>query len=98
MDDQVHLPIGALSQLADDLVVFIDVQLLQVLRGDQLELLQDVDGGAGAVGRGVHCCGRDGPEPRRGGAGLETDVPVEKEEQEGKKVSVCDPVSTQVSL
>lgn len=67
VDDQVHLPIGALSQLADDLVVFIDVQLLQVLRGDQLELLQDVDGGAGAVGRGVHCCGRDGPEPRRGG-------------------------------
>lgn len=69
MDDQVHLPIGALSQLTDDLVVFVDVQLLQVLRGDQLELLQDVDGGAGAVGRGVHCCGGDGPEPRRGSGG-----------------------------
>lgn len=57
VDDQVHLPIGALPQFTDDLIVFVDVQFFQVLCGNQLELLQDVDGGAGAMGRGVHGCG-----------------------------------------
>lgn len=66
MDDQVHFPVGALAQFADDLIVFVDVQFFQVLCSDQLELLQDVNGGAGAVGRGVHCGGGTGP----GGRGL----------------------------
>lgn len=88
VDDQVHFPVGALPQFADNLIVFVDVQLLQVLSGDELELLQDVDGGAGAMGRGVHS---------RGGtarSGLETDVPVE---QEGKKGSRWATASTHMT-
>lgn len=82
MDDQVHFPIGALPQLTDDLIVFVDVQFFQVLCSNQLEFLQDVNGGTGAVGRGVHCCGETGRGQR---SGLETDVPVGQEEQEGKE-------------
>lgn len=70
VDDQVHLPVGTLPQLAHHLVVLVDVELLQVLSSDQLQLFQDVDGGAGAVGavgRGAH---------RGRGSGLETDVPA----------------------
>lgn len=62
MHHQVHLPVGALPQLTHHLVVLVDVQLLQVLRSDQLQLLQDV-GGPEAVGRGGHGdggSGRDG--------------------------------------
>lgn len=60
VDDQVHLPIGALAQLTDDVIVFTDVQLLQVLSSNQLEFLQDINGGAAAVRRGAHCCGGTG--------------------------------------
>ena len=50
MDDQVHFSVRALSQFSDNLVVLVDVQLLEVLGSDDLELLQDVHGGTGAMG------------------------------------------------
>lgn len=77
VDHQVHLPVGPFSQFTDHLIVFVDVQFLQVLHGDQLEFLQDVGGGggAGAVGRGAHGRGLGSR------SGLETVVP---EVREGK--------------
>ncbi|KAI3359493.1 hypothetical protein L3Q82_013893 [Scortum barcoo] len=79
-----YISAGAFAQFTDDLIVFVDVQFFQVLSGNQLEFLQDVVGGAGAVRRGVHCCGETGPRPK---AGLETGVPAKQEEQEGKQSS-----------
>lgn len=71
MDHQVHLPVGSLAELAHHLVVLVHVQLLQVLGGDQLQLLQDVDGAPKAVRRKAH-----------GGGGLEKNVPEEEEEEQ----------------
>ncbi len=59
VDDQVHLSVGALAKLPNDLIVFIKVQLLQLLSSDELQLFQDVNGGTGHVGRGAHYS-RDG--------------------------------------
>lgn len=44
VNDQVHLSVGALAQLTDNLIVFVDLQFFQVLCSDELEFLQDVDG------------------------------------------------------
>lgn len=49
VNDQVHLAVGALPKLPNDLIVFIKVQLLQVLRSDELQLFQDVNRGTGHV-------------------------------------------------
>uniref|UniRef100_A0A0E9SS09 Uncharacterized protein n=1 Tax=Anguilla anguilla TaxID=7936 RepID=A0A0E9SS09_ANGAN len=50
MDNQVHLPISPLAQLTYDLIVFVDLQLLQVLGCNKLQFFQDVDGCPGHEG------------------------------------------------
>lgn len=44
MDNQVHLAIGAFSQLPNHLVVLIHLQPFQVLSCEQLKLLQNITG------------------------------------------------------
>lgn len=46
VDYKVHLAVGPLAQLTDDLIVSVDLQLLHILGSNELQLLQDVDGAA----------------------------------------------------
>lgn len=65
VDDKVHLAICAFAELPDDLIVFIDVQLLQVLGCDELQLIQDINRGTGHVRGGAHYSRRAGPVTTR---------------------------------
>lgn len=64
MDDEVHLPISALAELPYDFIVFVDLDLLQVLSSEQLQFLQDVDGHARDDGRRAHSGGRTAADNR----------------------------------
>lgn len=54
VDNQIHLAIGTLAQLPNNLIILINVQFLQVLGRNKLQLLQDINGGTRSDGGGGH--------------------------------------------
>lgn len=70
MNDQVHLAVGAFAQLSDNFIVLVNLEFLQVLSGEELQLLQDVDRHPRHDRRGAHFSTGAGVESESAGNSL----------------------------